>query len=202
MVIKMISDEKFDNSYYLAMAESLCREKPQIFKNLLINTDAEINMTPTILKEAEEIFQVRFPEFHISFTEFLNKLKTAKLEEEAQTTSDVELRNDECGKNVYNPSTNKYTEFLPPYNKKRKIDKISFNTAEFLLKAKKNNEGIPLRWDDEIGDYIYNLYYDEEKDKKYLIADQSLRKVARIIQTLNEANQFRIMDLNPERIIK
>lgn len=198
----MENDDDYNTLAINAKVKNLCATYPMIFKHIFHETDSAPNIDPDVTQQAETKYNELYPNDEDTLTAVIEHWKKMQMLQKCKLTSDLDQRSVDC-KSVFNPSIRNYdpTFFAPP-TKRRRNDKFLFETAEFLLNAKRNNENIPLRWDTDMGEYINNLYYDEEKDKKYLIADQSLRKIAKIVKTLNEKNLYRMMDLNPERIIK
>lgn len=105
-----------------------------------------------------------------------------------------------CNTIAFDPGSKRYvkTTVVPPIKKRCKEE---FNPHKFIMQKQKNGEAISLRIDTEIEDYLNNCDF-EEKNKKYLLADQALRKIARAITVLNPTHSYRLMDIHSEKIVR
>lgn len=189
-------EEEIQNQLIQSIAQNLITKFPNVFKNYFTILPDYPNMAPDIEEEAKEKYTDYITENNLSvnleFHEFLERYKMLSLQSEAeiQETSNI------CPKVVYDAEINKYlpkTTILPPIRKRKE----ECNPYKFILEKKQNGNFYNIQFDEDIDYYMNN--FEENND---LIADQAIRKIARIISILNNSCSFQILNIYSERAMR
>lgn len=190
------------------LVQALCQKDAifsQVFNNYLVAT----SIPPEITKKAKQLFETVCPEK--KYEDFLAQWNAEKVMEEIQKNTQNDPLIDSiadnsviCPQLAFDPRSRKNVRpfAAPPVRLggRRKIPE--FDVYKFLTEKDENEEGFALKMDcyadeDEIFDCAY-----EEPEKEYMMADQSLRKIASLVAELNNSCNYRMMDIQGEARVR
>lgn len=94
----------------------------------------------------------------------------------------------------------RHVSVLPPF-RKRKAEKEKFNVAEFLLQKKRSHQtfAMKLQSDEEVQEKLNENGETLAKKKKGLLAEGMLRKLAELIESLNQIQTYKLLNIRYEQ---
>lgn len=175
-----------------AIVNELIELDADVFNRFFVDLEEEQNIIPEVNDKANELFLSLYP--NLNFKEFYHTFRLEKMTQNLNAGSRFE-ESEICPARVYDPQRRNYLRpsVLPP-TKRRK--KEGFDVYKFLMHKDENQEGHRLTLDCDVD--LFEFDY-EDKVKMNLMADQALRKIARIVVVLKDTCNYRMMELHGER---
>ena len=166
------------------------------------------NPTPQEEQRAVEVFQEMFPEEN--FEDFVdNFFRSAEnrsngrpdhCDEEVYEVSSFDSPTHPCKrKGTYDPVKRGYFNVMGPRKKRRKEE---FDVFQFIKRKEEERDSYKLSIDQQCGDDGYLDVTFEDKKTNDLLADQSLRKIARIVHILSDTTGYALLSCHSERRIR
>lgn len=189
------------------------KAEDDIFKKIIDGMMPYCALSPDEKAKAESIFKQKFPTLNLQ-TEMLNiavQKYTAECRKVDQfQTEDVNINAPQlevessriCPNSVFDPVRRNYLKasVIPPTNQRNK--KKEFDVYRFILRKQENGSGYPLTWNDDPEQYTEDLILDgSDRHNTQLVADQQLRKIAKLLTTLNTSCNFKMLELKNEKRI-
>lgn len=158
------------------------------------------------MTKAEEMFQTICPDK--DFKLFLNQWAAEELgrrlaAEDSPDPTEIETSRI-CPGLAFDPRNKRFVKPFasPPVRLGGRRKNPEFDVYKFLTEKDENEDGFGLKMDcfaDE--DEIFDCAYDEP-EKEYMMADQSLRKIASLVVELNNSCNYRLMDIQGEARVR
>lgn len=175
-------------------------EKDAMFKKFFPSEESmgRINPTPEENEAAAQIFQEMFPDEN--FENFLQDFDAARRGQDSERVHEVSFDSPLCkGKGTYDPLKRGYVQVVGP---RKRHQREEFDVFKFIRRKEEERDSYKMSIDQQCGDDGFLDVAFEDKRINDLVADQSLRKIARIVHILSEKHGYALLSCHSERRIK
>lgn len=193
-----MAEHGIENIPYETIAQEMLNRNSEIFTPLFVDNQLPSLMDPDMYKEAERILHESYPDYNLK--DIYAQCMHSKLGDLNDLQRATHVGSLNCPRPIFDAAKRNYlrSDVLPP-TKRRK--KEPFDVYKFLMQKDDSQEGLRLSFDYDASEELFDFNYGD-KSKREFMADQALRKIAKIVSVLKERCNYRVMDLHSERRIR